>query len=151
MNVSSTFNPKDYISGDSMLSDTVDRTTVEPMVRDFYEMLIKDDLVGSFFIKALGSDLKNDKWYEHFRTLDKFWLMMMTGEPGYTGDPFGPHAFLRLTPETFKRWLKLFDEHIRKYYTTELADKFYKKADILSEQFMQRLEIGKYEVDDDEY
>ena len=115
-------------------------------------MLIKDDLVGPFFIKALGPDLKNDKWYEHFRTLDKFWLMLMTGEPGYTGDPFGPHAFLRgLSPETFERWLKLFDEHIRKYYTTEVADKFYKKVDILSEQFMQRLEIGKYEVEDDEY
>lgn len=133
-----------------MLHDTVDRTSVEPMVREFYAMLIKDDLVGPYFIKALGEDFKNDKWYEHFRTLDKFWLMLMTGEPGYTGDPFGPHAFLpNLSPAVFERWLEHFDEHIRKYYTTEISNKFYKKAEILSEQFMQRLEIGKYEVEEE--
>ena len=53
-----------------MLFDTVDRVTVEKMVREFYAIVIKDDLVGPYFIKALGDDLKNDKWYEHLRTLD---------------------------------------------------------------------------------
>lgn len=131
--------------------DTVDRTSIEPMVRTFYAMIVKDDLVGPYFVQALGADLKNDKWYEHYRTLDKFWLMLMTGEPGYTGDPFGPHAFLPyLTEEVFARWLALFKTHINTFYTSEIADKFYKKADILSEQFMQRLEIGKYEVDEEE-
>ena len=133
-----------------MLEDTVDRSNVERMVREFYAMLIKDDMVGPFFIKALGSDLKNDKWYEHFRTLDKFWLMMMNGEPGYTGDPFGPHVFIGVTPESFERWLQRFREHIDQYYTPEIADKFYKKSEILADQFMQRLEIGKYEDLDEE-
>ena len=134
-----------------MLYDTVERVSLEPMVRDFYAMLVKDDLVGPYFTRALGEDLKNDKWYEHYRTLDSFWLMLMTGEPGYMGDPFGPHAFLpNLSPEVFERWLKLFNEHIRKYYTTEISDKFYKKAEILSDQFMQRLEIGKYAEDEEE-
>lgn len=122
--------------------DTVDRVSIEPMVREFYAMIVKDDIVGPYFTKALGEDLKNDKWYEHFRTLDKFWLMMVDGEPGYTGDPFGPHAFLpNLTPEVFERWLKLFHEHIYKYYVPEIADKFYVKAEILANQFAQRLEI----------
>nr|WP_275848551.1 group III truncated hemoglobin [Sulfurimonas sp. SAG-AH-194-I05] len=127
-----------------MLYNTVDRTSVEIMVRTFYEVLIKDAIVGPFFIKALGDDFKNDKWYEHFRTLEKFWLMMMNGEPGYTGDPFGPHAFFRLTPETFDCWLQRFKEHVAQYFIPEIADKFYKKSEILAEQFMQRLEIGKY-------
>ena len=123
-----------------MLCDTVDRGDVEKMVRSFYAMIVKDDLVGPYFVRALGSDLKNDKWYEHYRTLDNFWLMLMTGEPGYFGDPFGPHAFLGdLSPEIFDRWLKLFDEHIRKYYVSEIADKFSKKAEILAKQFMERL------------
>ena len=131
--------------------DVVDRISIEPMVRSFYAMIVKDDVVGPYFVAALGDDLKNDKWYEHFRTLDKFWLMLMTGEPGYTGDPFGPHAFLpHLTPEVFERWLLRFKEHINKCFTQEIADKFYKKADILSEQFMQRLEIGKYEEEEEE-
>ena len=129
-----------------MLYDTVDRGNIETMVREFYAILIKDDIVGPYFIKALGSDLKNDKWYEHFQTLNKFWLMMMNGEPGYMGDPFGPHVFIgEFSPETFERWLKVFKTHVDKLYVPEIADKFYKKGEILSDQFMQRLEIGKYE------
>ena len=125
-----------------MLHDTVDRANVEKMVRSFYAMIVQDDIVGPFFTRALGSDLKNDKWYDHFRTLDNFWLMLMKGEPGYFGDPFGPHAFLgELSPETFDRWLKRFDEHIRTLYVPEIADKFYKKAEILAKQFQERLEI----------
>lgn len=133
-----------------MLKDTVDRGTIERMVREFYAMIVKDELVGPYFIKALGSDLDNDKWYDHYQTLNKFWLMLVEGEPGYTGDPFGPHAFLgELYPETFERWLKLFKEHLNKYFTPELANKFYKKSEILAEQFMQRLEIGKYEEEEE--
>ena len=126
-----------------MLATEVDRGNVERMVRSFYAMLIKDDLVGPFFIKALGNDLKNDKWYEHHRTLNNFWLMMMTGERGYTGDPFLPHVFIgELTVETFDRWLALFDKHIHEHYVPEIAEKFNKKAEILAKKFMQGLEIG---------
>ena len=125
-----------------MLHDTVERVSVEPMVRSFYAMIVKDDLVGPYFVRALGSDLKNDKWYEHYRTLDSFWLMLMTGESGYFGDPFGPHAFLgELTPEIFERWLDLFKAHINTYYIPEIADKFYKKSEILAKQFQERLAI----------
>ncbi len=136
-----------------MLATEVDRGSIERMVRSFYEMLIKDDLVGPFFIKALGDDLKNDKWYDHFRTLDNFWLMMMTGERGYMGDPFLPHVFIgRLTEETFERWLELFNKHIHEHFIPEIADKFYKKSEILAKQFMVQLEIGdEFDDEDDEY
>lgn len=125
-----------------MLADRVDRASVEKMVRRFYEKLVQDYIVGPYFIKALGSDLKNDKWYEHFRTLNHFWLFLMEGEAGYMGDPFGPHAFIgELYAETFERWLTLFNEHIHEHYEKEIADKFYKKAEILAKQFMENLEI----------
>ena len=76
--------------------------------------------------------------------------MLMNGESGYMGDPFFPHSFLgELYPETFERWLEVFDEHVRKLFIPEIAEKFYKKGEILSEQFMQRLEIGKYEEEED--
>lgn len=135
-----------------MLATEVDRASVEKMVRSFYAMLIKDDLVGPFFAKALGDDLKNDKWYEHFRTLDNFWLMMMTGEKGYMGDPFLPHVFIgKLTEETFARWLELFSKHVHSQFIPEIADKFDKKAEILAKKFMEFLEIGDEFEDDDEY
>ena len=126
-----------------MLHETVDRANVEKMVREFYAILIKDDIVGPYFVRALGSDLKNDKWYEHFRTLDNFWLLMMNGDSGYMGDPFGPHVFIgELYTETFERWLEVFNTHIHNHYIPEIADKFYKKGKILSDQFIERLEIN---------
>lgn len=133
-----------------MLANEIDRGTIEKMVRAFYARIIKDDIVGPYFIKALGDDLKNDKWYEHFRTLDSFWLMMMTGEKGYMGDPFLPHVFIgELHEETFARWLELFDEVLNQYFEPEIAAKFYKKGEILSKMFMENLEIGEEFEDED--
>ena len=124
-----------------MLATEVDRGNIEKMVRSFYERIVEDDVVGPYFTKALGEDLKNDKWYDHHRTLDKFWLMMMTGEKGYAGDPFLPHVFIgKLYPETFDRWLELFDEVVNQHFTPEISQKFYKKAEILSKKFIDMLE-----------
>ncbi len=129
-----------------MLATEVDRGTIEKMVRAFYARVLEDDVVGPFFIKALGDDLKNDKWYEHFKTLDNFWLMMMTGERGYMGDPFLPHVFIgNLTVETFDRWLELFDEIINQHFEPEIAQKFYKKAEILAGKFIENLELDEEE------
>ena len=126
-----------------MLFETVDRPAVEKLVREFYTIVIKDDLIGPFFIRALGSDFKNDKWYEHFNTLYNFWMMLMTGEKNYWGDPFPPHAFIGpLSPEMFDRWLELFHGVVYELFIPELADKFYKKAQTLAEQFIENLGLN---------
>jgi len=120
--------------------DTVDRGKIEQMVREFYTVVLKDDILSPFFINALGDDLKNGKWYEHLNTLVNFWMLMMEGEKNYWGDPFPPHAFLGpLSPETFERWLELFHEVVYRLFVPEIADKFYKKAVILAEQFQENL------------
>ena len=127
-----------------MLSDVVDRPSVERMVRHFYRVILKDEVVGHYFISALGDDLRNDKWYDHLRTLDNFWLFMMAGEEGYTGDPFFPHSFMgELYPETFDRWLELFDKTVHQFFVPEIASEFNKKAKFLSADFRERLEIDE--------
>lgn len=69
--------------------------------------------------------------------------MLMNGEPGYMGDPFPPHAFIGpLYPETFEPWLKLFNEHVHQLFVPEIAEKFYKKSEILAEQFIDKLGIN---------
>jgi len=120
--------------------DTIDRGKIEEMVREFYGNVLKDDIVGPFFIRALGNDLKNDKWYEHLNTLVNFWMLMMEGEKNYWGDPFPPHAFIGpLSPETFDRWLKLFHEVVYRLFLPDIAAKFYTKADKLAKQFIENL------------
>ena len=130
--------------------DTVDRGTIEKMVREFYAIILKDDVVGPYFIKALGNNLDNAQWYEHLNTLVRFWLLMMTGERnGYWGDPFPPHAFIGpIYPETFERWLKLFHEVVYRLFIPEIADKFYNKAEKLAEQFIDNLGINDEDEDD---
>lgn len=128
--------------------DTVDRPEIEIMVREFYTRILKDATVGPYFIRALGDDLNSPKWYEHFNTLYNFWVLIMTGKRGYGGDPYPPHAFIgKLYPETFERWLEIFHDAVYEYFTPDIADKFYKKAEILAEQFMDNL--GVNDEDDD--
>ncbi len=129
--------------------DTVDRGKIEQMVREFYTVVLKDDILSPFFIKALGNDLKNGKWHEHLNTLVNFWMLMMEGEKNYWGDPFPPHAFIGpLSRETFERWLELFHEVVYRLFVPEIAAKFYKKAEILSEQFIENLSDDEDEDDD---
>ncbi|MEA1982161.1 MAG: group III truncated hemoglobin [Campylobacterota bacterium] len=130
--------------------DTLDRGKIEDLVHEFYTAVLKDELLSPFFIRALGADLKNGKWHEHLNTLVNFWMLIMAGEKNYWGDPFPPHAFLGpLTRESFERWLLLFRETLDNLFVPELADKFYKKADILAEQFIDNLDIDNDEDDDD--
>jgi len=134
-----------------MKTAEVDLESIEKMVRSFYAILVKDDLVGPFFIKALGDDLNSGKWREHYGTLDSFWLLMMTGERGYMGDPYMVHAFIgKLSVEIFDRWLEIFNKHVHSQFTPEIADKFYKKSQTIARTFMEGLEIGEFANDDDE-
>ncbi len=127
-----------------MLSDTVDRDTVHKMIHQFYATLLEDDLVGPYFTKALGDDLKGEKWKDHLTTLDNFWLVMMTGKGGYGGHPFPPHAFIgEMFQETFERWLKLFNIAVHQFFIPQIADKFYRKSEVLAAQFMDNLDIGE--------
>ena len=128
--------------------DTVDRDNIDGMVREFYGIVLKDEMLAPIFIKSLGDDLNEGKWHEHLNTLTQFWLLMMTGEKGYQGDPFPPHAFLGpLHRETFERWLKLFNKTVHHLFVPEIAEKFYTKADKLAEQFMDNLGVDDEEDD----
>ena len=131
-----------------MLFDNVERPAIEKLVRQFYATVLQDDVVGPFFIRKLGNDLKNEKWYEHLHTLDEFWLLMMTGESNYKGHPFPVHAFLGpLEPETFERWLELFHRSVHELFVPELAAKFYDKADTLAKQFIENLGLDEDDED----
>ncbi len=131
--------------------DTIDRGKIEELVRTFYARVLEDDMLAPFFIKALGNDLKNGKWHEHLNTLYNFWMLMMTGKSSYGGHPYPPHAFIGpLSRENFERWLELFRQTLDELFVPEISEKFYKKADVLAEQFMDNLGIND-EDDDDDY
>ena len=129
--------------------DNVDRSSVKEMIRAFYAAIMNDTLLEPVFSKALGPDITKGKWTEHFTTLDNFWLMMMTGERGYGGHPFPPHVFIGpLTREHFEHWMALFKETTSEYFIPEIAEKFYKKADVLADYFIKNLDIDGEDEDE---
>ena len=71
------------------------------------------------------------------------------GQPSsYQGDPTPAHAFIgQLTPESFERWLELFKGVVERLYVRDIADKFYKKAEIVAMQLRENLGVD----DDDEW
>ena len=128
--------------------DKVDRESIEELVHKFYSLVLQDDILRPFFVKSLGADITQGKWPEHFDILHNFWALMMTGDKVYMSNPFPAHAFLGLVErEPFERWLQLFKEVTHQLFTPEIADKFYKKAEILAEQFIDNLGID--DEDDD--
>ncbi len=125
-----------------MLVSEVNRENLSQMIRTFYKMILADKTVNPYFIMALGNDPESQEWQEHYKILEDFWLMLMTGEKVYTRDAYEPHENMaELYRETFERWLELFDEVVHLYYTPKLAQKFYKRAEVLSRKFMQWLDI----------
>jgi hemoglobin len=131
-----------------MLSNTIDRETVDKMVRAFYTKILADEMVGPYFVKRLGPDITSGRWHEHLNTLNDFWMLMMTGRAGYGGHPFPSHATLgQMYRETFDRWLELFHETVYEFFVPEIAEAFYKKSQILAEQFIDYLGID--DEDDD--
>ena len=131
-----------------MLVEVIDRGSIEKMVRQFYTNVLQDDVLGPFFIRALGDDMKNDKWYEHLITLDNFWLGLLLEEGKYMGDPLLPHVFLAgLTPEIFDQWLKVFRATLDEIYTPSNVRNIFGKAKALSTRFIKDLELD----DDDDY
>lgn len=132
-----------------MIYNTINRGCIEKLVRAFYERVLEDELLNIFFIRTLGDDLQNDKWYEHLHTLDNFWLSLLTGEGRYMGDPLMPHMFLGgLNVEHFERWLMLFRETLDELFMPEISIKIYGRAKALSTRFISDLELDD---EDDEY
>ena len=131
-----------------MLIETINRASIEKLVRSFYAKVLEDELLAPFFINALGDDMKNDKWYEHLITFDNFWLGLLLKEGRYMGDPLLPHVFLpNLTEEIFEQWLKIFRETLDEIYTPSNVRNIYGKAKALSTRFINDLELD----DDDDY
>ena len=127
-----------------MQFDNVDRGTVEQMVLAFYTKALQDKMICPTFQRKIGRDINSFKWYEHLKTVDRFWYTTITGEPGYRGHPFPPHMFIRpLTHKMFERWLELFKATVNEYFIPEIADLFYAKAEEFAKEFMENLSVDE--------
>jgi len=126
-----------------MQAKEITRENIRTLVMSFYAKLIKDDIVGPFFIAKLGDDMSSEHWQTHLETIVGFWSSLAFGTPKYSGNLFLPHTQLgELKRETFEQWLKLFSETLDEVYVQSIADKFKERSIIIAGNFMRNLRIA---------
>ena len=124
------------------LATTINRENIEIMVNIFYQKVLKDEVVGPFFIAKLGDDMKNDYWQPHIELLVNFWSSMILHDASYDGNPMRPHFYLgELTHDVFKQWLKLFAETVDGIYIPKLGAEFKERGENIAGNFMRNLYI----------
>ncbi len=126
-----------------MKENEITRENIEKMVLLFYRKILKDDIVGPFFIKELGKDMKNDQWSEHIDLLVNFWSSMVLGDGTYRGNPFAPHMQIGvLTREVFEQWLEIFFKTIDEVYEPRTGDALKQRSMAIAGNFMRNLRIS---------
>jgi len=125
-----------------ILANEITKDTIDMMVTNFYRKVIKDDVVGPFFIAKLGDDMTNEYWVPHLELLRNFWASIALGDTSYRGNPFAPHMMIgELSREVFEQWLKLFFETLDGIYKPQVADIFKERSTIIAGNFMRNLGI----------
>jgi len=126
-----------------MLESEINRKNIEKLVLKFYVKVLKDDVVGPFFIAKLGDDMSNDHWKPHLELLINFWSSMTLGDGSYNGNPFAPHTQLgELNREVFEQWLVLFFQVLDNIYEPEMANVFKERSMAIAGNFMRNLGIS---------
>ena len=124
------------------LENTINDENIEKLVRTFYPMVLKDALVGPFFVEKLGDDISSDIWEEHLVLISQFWAFVALGDESYTGRPMAPHFEIEgISRKAFEQWLKLFAEAIDKVYFPSSGEYFKLKSTDIASNFMRNLEL----------
>ncbi len=126
-----------------MLANQITKDNIETMVINFYSRVLKDDIVGPYFIHELGDDMDNKYWQPHLKLLVDFWASIVLGDTSYQRNPLGPHILMDdLSPTVFEQWLKLFFETLNEIYEPQVADIFKEKSTTIAGNFMRDLGLA---------
>ncbi len=126
-----------------MQAQEITKENIRTMVNTFYVKILKDDIVGPFFIAKLGDDMSDEHWLPHLDLLVNFWASIALGDTDYRGNPFAPHTQLgELKRETFEQWLVLFSETLDEIYVPSVSAQFKERSTIIAGNFMRNLRIA---------
>ena len=91
------------------MKDITSREDIEQLVDQFYQKVIKDELIGYIFTEVMHLD-----WKVHIPIMYNFWDSMLLGSANYHGNPMVKHIDLNrkepLKKEHFERWNALWKE-----------------------------------------
>lgn len=107
---------------------------IKVFVDDFYTRVRVDQLIGPIFMEKIGD------WQPHLNKMYAFWNAALFGIPGFRGNPFAKHAPLKINGSHFERWLELFYETIDERFEGYIAEDAKKRAELMANMFLTRLQ-----------
>lgn len=96
--------------------DISSREDIELLIKEFYDKLLVDEVVGYLFTEVVALDLK-----EHLPRLVDFWEDQLLGTNNYSGNPMKVHLDLHqkeaLQKAHFERWLNHFNQTVDAHFS----------------------------------
>lgn len=109
------------------------RPGVSTLIKWFYAKVRFEPLLEPIFNAHITV------WSSHLEVLIDFWSEQ-TGGPANYGGGIGKHAFLRLGPEHFAKWLEVWEENCRWLLTEREADDMIALAKRLADELQRASE-----------
>jgi hemoglobin len=96
------------------------RAAITTLVNDFYTDIRRDSILAPIFDNAIGAN-----WELHLVRMVDFWCSVMLSSAEFKGNVYGKHMALSgIEPEHFRRWLGLFESHVRRLFQPQVAEQF---------------------------
>lgn len=122
--------------------DVLQRSDIEDIVARFYEVVLKDPVVGFIFTNVANIDLEH-----HLPVIVDFWDDSLFKQHNYHGNTLQKHLDLHqklpLKPGHFTRWLYLFNAAIDSNYQGENAALMKARAERVAKSISAALTKGK--------
>ena len=98
----------------------LNRAAIATLVNDFYTDIRQEELLAPIFNGAV-----KDHWEPHLARMVDFWCSVMLASGEFKGNVFGKHMQIQgVEMAHFRRWLALFETHVRRLFAPEVADEF---------------------------
>lgn len=98
----------------------LNRASIATLVNDFYTDIRRDSLLQPIFDGAIGGN-----WEPHLERMVDFWCSVMLASGEFKGNVYGKHMALQgIEMAHFRRWLSLFETHVRRLFAPDVADEF---------------------------
>ena len=111
--------------------DVLERADIEDIVKRFYEVMLKDPIVGFIFTDVAKVHLE-----EHLPIIVDFWSDVVFKQKLYQGNSLQKHLDIHqkmpLKPGHFTRWLYLFDKAVNERHQGENTCLMIERAELVA-------------------
>lgn len=125
-----------------MKKDISNSEDITFLVHSFYDLVMKDELIGPFFTKVA-----NVNWDDHLPHMIQFWETVLLGKATFEGWPMRTHLVLNqkeaLKSEHFDRWMEIWYGIIDSNFEGDIATEAKNRAKIMRDLILFKIEQQK--------